>query len=96
VHLRFIRHRQRESRHHLDRCRLESAHLTNRDVSENFFQLLGVHPFAGRAFTAEDTMQGRGDVVLPSYDFWQRRFGGDIQAPGQSMRKKGGPLQRIP
>jgi putative ABC transport system permease protein len=68
----------------------QGAHLANRDVSENFFRLLGVHPFAGRAFTAEDTVQGRGDVVLLSYDFWQRRFGGDIHALGQSMRKKGG------
>ncbi len=68
----------------------QGAHLTNRDVSENFFRLLGVHPFAGRAFTAEDTMHGRGDVVLLSYDFWQRRFGGDIHALGQPMRKKGG------
>jgi putative ABC transport system permease protein len=68
----------------------QGAHLSNRDVSENFFRLLGVHPFAGRAFTAEDTMHGRGDVVLLSYDFWQRRFGGDIHALGQPMRKKGG------
>ncbi len=68
----------------------QGEHLSNRDVSENFFRLLAVHPFAGRAFTAEDTMQGRGDVVLLSYDFWQRRFGGDIRALGQTMRKKGG------
>src|SRR5580692_9227349 len=46
----------------------QGTHLANRDVSDSFFPLLGVHPFAGRAFTAEDTLQGHGDVVLLSYD----------------------------
>ena len=66
------------------------AHLRNRDVSGNFFQLLGVHPLAGHTFTMEDTAQGHGDVVLLSYDFWQRQFGGDLRALGQPMREKGG------
>jgi putative ABC transport system permease protein len=68
----------------------QGEHLSNRDVSDNFFGLLGVRPFAGRSFTAEDTMQGRGDVALLSYDFWQRSFGGNLGALGRPLRKKGG------
>ncbi len=67
----------------------EGAHLTSRDVSENFFSLLGVHPLAGRAFTAEDTQSGHGDVVMLSYRFWQEHYGGDLGALGRSMREKG-------
>lgn len=66
------------------------AHLRNRDVSGNFFQLLGVHLLAGRNIAMEDTAQGHGDVVLLSYDFWQRHFGGDLRALGQPMWEKGG------
>lgn len=72
------------------------AHLRNRDVSGNFFQLLGVHPLAGRTITTEDTVQGHGDVVLLSYDFWRRQFGGDRHALGQPMRKRGEPFSHIP
>jgi putative ABC transport system permease protein len=68
----------------------QGVHLANRDVSDNFFPMLGVHPFAGRTFTREDTAQGHGDVVVLSYDFWQRHFGGDLRAMGRPMRKKGG------
>src|SRR5665811_988805 len=64
------------------------AHLRNRDVSGNFFQLLGVHLLAGRNIAMEDTAQGHGDVVLLSYDFWQRHFGGDLRALGQPMWEK--------
>ncbi len=66
------------------------AHLRSRDVSGNFFQLLGVHPLAGRTFTVEDTAQGHGDVALLSYELWQRHFRGDLGALGQVMRQKGG------
>ena len=67
-----------------------AVHLRNRDVSGNFFSLLGVHPLAGRTFTEEDTAPGHGDAVLLSYDFWQRQFGGDLHALGQRMRERGG------
>jgi len=67
-----------------------AVHLRDRDSSANFFSLLGVFPFAGRTFSAEDETAGHGDVVLLSYDFWQRQFGGDLRAIGQTMRERGG------
>jgi predicted permease len=52
-------------------------------VSENFFQVLGVAPAIGRAFTAADAAGGC-SVVLAK-PFWQEVFGGDSRAPGQNI-----------
>ena len=54
-------------------------------VSGNFFQMLGVRPLLGRAFSDEEARRGD-DVVVLSYDFWQRRFGGDGAALGRSLK----------
>src|SRR5262249_20717515 len=63
-------------------------------VSKNYFQLLGVKPLLGREFS--DTEAGRpGDpgqqgppptAVIIGYEFWQRRFGGDPQILGKTLR----------
>ena len=45
-------------------------------VSANLFALLGVTPFAGRAFNEADDAVGAPAVVLISHGAWQRRFGG--------------------
>jgi predicted permease len=67
-----------------------SAHLSTREVSDRFFNLLSVHPLAGRTFTSEDNTRGHGAVVVVSYRFWQEQMGGDLRALGQSLREKGG------
>jgi putative ABC transport system permease protein len=54
-------------------------------VSGNFFEMLGVRPLIGRAFSDEEARRGD-DVVVLSYDFWQRRFGGDGAALGRSLK----------
>src|SRR5207237_8394165 len=43
-------------------------------VDANFFPMLGVEPALGRGFRPEETVPGRGDVVLLSDGFWRRRF----------------------
>ena len=58
-------------------------------VDTNHFNLLGVPPLLGRGFLPEERDPGRGDVVILSYDFWQRRFGGDLQIIGKTLRIEG-------
>src|SRR5205085_2712592 len=45
-------------------------------VSGNCFQIFGVTPALGRTFTVEDEQAGRDKIVILSYGFWQRHFGG--------------------
>ena len=47
-------------------------------VSGNFFQVMGLHPAAGRLFTPQDDVTPGGHpVVVISHAYWQRRFNGD-------------------
>ena len=81
---------------------LEGTHLALGDATETvsgdlvsgtFFQVLGLRPAAGRLFTAEDDRTPGGHPVLVlSHDLWQRRFGGDPQAVGRTLRLNGTPL----
>ena len=55
-------------------------------VSGNYFDVLGVHPAAGRLFVQSDDMQPEANpIVALSYGYWQRRFGADRQVIGQSI-----------
>src|SRR5690348_13161034 len=62
-------------------------------VSGNFFEVLGVRPWAGRLFTAEDDrVPGAHPVVVLSYDFWQRRFNKDPNIIGKTILVNEHPL----
>jgi hypothetical protein len=55
-------------------------------VSANYFDLLGVRPVVGQTFTpAVRSGQWAAEAVL-SYNFWQRRFGGDPGVIGRTIR----------
>jgi predicted permease len=52
-------------------------------VTEGYFRLFGAKAMLGRTFTPlEDSPHG-GNVVVLSYGFWQRRFGGDPAIVGK-------------
>ena len=52
-------------------------------VSDNFFDTLGVAPLHGRTFVdGEDDLDSEAVLVL-TYDYWQRAFGGDPDVVGQ-------------
>lgn len=68
----------------------EAERLRALYVSPAFFPLLGVQPAAGRLFSPdEDHPTKPAHVVLLSYAYWQRRFGGRASAIGQSLALDG-------
>jgi predicted permease len=65
----------------------ESQEINGEFVSENFFSVLGATPALGRAFTPEESRTpGSEPVAVLSYGLWQRRFGGDPEILGRTLR----------
>ena len=60
-------------------------------VSWNFFDLFGVKPLAGRMFGPDDERPGAPAVLLLSYEYWQRSFGGDLTVVGKTFRMNDKP-----
>ncbi len=55
-------------------------------VSGNFFEVLGVRPWAGRLFTQEDDRTpGAHPVAVLSYRFWESRFNKDPNLIGKTI-----------
>src|SRR5439155_1518224 len=46
-------------------------------VSWNFFDVFGVKPLFGRTFRPEDEQPGAPAVLMLSYEYWIKSFGGD-------------------
>jgi putative ABC transport system permease protein len=58
-------------------------------VTASFFPTLGVAPLYGRNFTREDDSVGGPRVVIISYEYWQRAFGGRESAVGEQLTLNG-------
>jgi ABC-type antimicrobial peptide transport system permease subunit len=54
-------------------------------VSGSYFDVLGVSAARGRAFTAADDQFGKEPVAIISHGYWERRFGSDPAAVGQTI-----------
>jgi putative ABC transport system permease protein len=52
-------------------------------VTWEFFPVLRAKPLLGRLFTSDDEIEGQAQVVILSYGFWQRQFGGTVDIVGQ-------------
>ena len=48
---------------------------------------MGVKPFIGRTFTEEENRQGVSSAMILSYEYWQRRFGGDPAVVGTRVKE---------
>jgi predicted permease len=65
-------------------------------VTGNYFDVLGVRPTLGRAFTPDDDINPAGHpLVMLSYSYWQRRFGGNRSILGQAVDVNSLPLTII-
>jgi putative ABC transport system permease protein len=53
-------------------------------VNSSLFDVLGVQPIMGRAFTPQEEQFGH-QVVILSYGLWQRQFGGERDILGQTV-----------
>ncbi len=61
-------------------------------VSEGFFDFIGVSPLLGRTLEATDFGIGRPAVAVLDHGFWQSRFGGASSVVGQSITLDGVPV----
>jgi hypothetical protein len=62
-------------------------------VNGNFFEVLGVRPWAGRLFSQEDDRTPGGHpVVVLSYGFWESRFNKDPNLIGKTILVNKTPL----
>ncbi len=58
-------------------------------VSANLLPLLGVPPLKGRYFVPAEDQPGRDQVIVLSYDLWQRHFAADPAIVGRTIRLTG-------
>ena len=63
----------------------EPERLLGAMVSYDYFNVLGVKPELGRAFTADEDKPGAAPVVLISHALWQRRYAGDPNILGREI-----------
>ncbi|MCA1562497.1 MAG: ABC transporter permease [Acidobacteria bacterium] len=71
----------------------EPEDLRSQRVTAGFFDVLRVHPAIGRAFTAQNEVDGRHRVAISSDGLWRRRFGGNPEIVGRSIPLEGGSYE---
>lgn len=54
-------------------------------VSWNYFDMFGIQPILGRAFTPADERQGAPAVLLLSYEYWKNNFHADRAIVGKTF-----------
>jgi putative ABC transport system permease protein len=74
---------------------LAPEHVFGSQVSADFFPALGVDAALGRAFTADEDVPGREQVVVLSDALWRRRFHGDPSVVGRTVTLDGKPHQIV-
>ncbi len=67
----------------------EPQRLTAKLITANYLTMLRVHPALGRAFTADEEAKDKANVVILSYGFWQRQFGGRPEVLNTTVQLNG-------
>jgi putative ABC transport system permease protein len=73
----------------------EPESLPSASVTFNYFEVLGRQPLYGRTFSREEDTPDNNHVVILSYGVWQRKFGGQINVLGQSIKLDNVPMSII-
>ena len=63
-----------------------SESLQGMPVTKDYFQVLGLQPILGRAFSESEGRPGSAPVIIIGYELWQRKFNGDPNIIGKPMR----------
>jgi predicted permease len=71
----------------------EPRRIETTRVTWDLFPTLGARAFAGRLFTASDTVAGQSLVI--SHELWQTQFGADPNVIGKSVQLDGSPYTII-
>src|SRR2546427_4847586 len=58
-------------------------------VSQSFFDVLGVQALYGRTFTPDEGERGKQHVVVIKHNLWKQRFGADPNIINQTIRLNG-------
>src|SRR3954469_4991676 len=69
----------------------EPQRLVGVKVTGHYFDVYGVKPFLGRMLLPEEDAPGKNHVVVLSYPFWQRVFGGAHDVVGHSIELNSEP-----
>ena len=64
-------------------------------VTPSYFSTLGVLPFLGRLFTADEEQPGRAPTVAVSHRFWRNYLGADPAIVGKTLRVNGRPCSVV-
>jgi putative ABC transport system permease protein len=73
----------------------EPSRISAGYVDDHVFDVLGVQPSAGRAFTAQDVIAGARKVVILGHDLWQRAYGGDRAVISRLVTIEGEPYEVV-
>ena len=85
----------RSSSYNLTESGETTERLNGMRVSADFLPALGVNAALGRVFTPEEEQLGADQVVVLSDSCWMRRFGGDTNIIGRTIRLDGQAVKVI-
>ncbi|HVT60307.1 MAG TPA: ABC transporter permease [Thermoanaerobaculia bacterium] len=75
--------------------RAEPERVQTGVVSANFFGVLGTRALLGRTFSPDDDRPGAQPVLIFSYAYWQRSWGGDPAVVGKTLEMNDHPHRVI-